>query len=443
MFGPSEIAQAQSFRDQALIAMENARLFRETREALERQTATADILKVIAGSPTDVQPVFDAIASSANTLIGGFSATVLRYAGETLHLAAFTPTNPTADEALVASFPRPLAEFPPVKLTCDGRTAAFADTESEGVPAWNRDLARLRGYRSMLFTPLMSNGGPIGMISVTRKEPGPFAPHHVQLLRTFADQAVIAIDNVRLFDKVQARTRDLTEALQQQTATAAVLKVISRSAFDLQPVLDTLVETAARLCDAEMALILHRDGEVYRAGASVGFSREYAEFLQSHPISVNRGTVTGRAVLEKRTVQIADVTVDPEYTLTEASTLAGQRTAFGVPLIRTGEVIGVSVLARRRVEPFTQRQIELVTTFADQAVIAINNISLFTETQEALQQQTATADVMKVISRSAFDLQSVLDTLVRSAKELCGAASGVIYLQEGEAFHLKAELGPE
>src|SRR5258707_950183 len=185
---------------EAAMGAENARLFNETREALERQTATADILKVIASSPSDVQPVFEAIAASANRLIGGFSTAVLRFVDGVAHLAAFTPTNPAADEALQASFPRPLAEFPPFELVREGEAAQVIDTEVEsGVP----DLARLLGYRSMLFAPLMSNGVPIGQIGVTRTEPGSFADHHVQLLQTFADQAVIAIENVRLFNETK------------------------------------------------------------------------------------------------------------------------------------------------------------------------------------------------------------------------------------------------
>jgi two-component system NtrC family sensor kinase len=284
MFGESAIALAQSFRDQALIAIENTRLFNETKEALERQTATADILKVIASSPTDVQPVFEAIASSANRLIGGFSTAVLRFIGDALHLAAFTPTNATADETLKASFPRPLAEFPPFQLVRNGEIVHFADTESEDVPQLNRDLARLRGYRSMLFTPLMSNGTPIGLISVTRKEPGTFAAHHVQLVRTFADQAVIAIENVRLFDEVQARTRDLAESLEQQTATSEVLQVVSSTPGDLEPVFQKMLENATRICEASIGTMFRYENGEYNAVAWLGVTPAFAEYLHRGPI---------------------------------------------------------------------------------------------------------------------------------------------------------------
>ena len=209
-----------------MIAIENSRLFNETREALERQTATADILKVIASSPSDVQPVFEAIAVSAKHLLGGFSATVLHFIGDELHLVAFTPTNPEADQGLKASFPRRTAEFPIFALIRDGATIQFPDTEAENVPAMNRDLGRLRGFRSVLFVPLMSRGKPVGILSVTRITPGAFAEHHVQLLQTFADQAVIAIENTRLFNETQ-------EALERQTATAEILKVIASSPSDM------------------------------------------------------------------------------------------------------------------------------------------------------------------------------------------------------------------
>ncbi|MGH6641476.1 MAG: GAF domain-containing protein, partial [Bradyrhizobium sp.] len=238
-FTDEEMALQQSFADQAAIAIENARLFNETREALERQTATAEILKVIAASPSDAQPVFEAIADSAKRLLGGFSATVLRFIGDELHLVAFTPTDPAADAGLQASFPRSISEFPTFALVRTGETVQFPDSEGEHVPELNRELARLRGFRSVLFTPLMNRGEPVGMISVTRAEPGAFAVDHVQLLQTFADQAVIAIENARLFNETR-------QALERQTATSDVLKVIAGSPSDVQPVFEAIVASANR-----------------------------------------------------------------------------------------------------------------------------------------------------------------------------------------------------
>jgi two-component system, NtrC family, sensor kinase len=211
IFGESEIALAESFRDQALIAIENTRLFNETKEALERQTATADVLKVIASSPSDVQPVFEAIAESAKRLLGGFSSTVFRFIDGMAHLKAFTPTTPEADEVLISTFPRPAADFAPFQMTQAGEVMQIPDTEA---PTYElKEIARARGYRSMLYAPLMNKGVSIGFIAVTRVQPGTFADHHVQLLRTFADQAVIAISNVGLFNEVQERTRELSQSL--------------------------------------------------------------------------------------------------------------------------------------------------------------------------------------------------------------------------------------
>jgi two-component system, NtrC family, sensor kinase len=456
-FTEDELALLQSFADQAVIATENARLLNETRKALERQTATAEILKVIASSPSDVQPVFEAIAASSNRLTGGLSTAVLRFVGDELHLAAFTPINPKADEAVRSSFPRPLSEFPPFMLVRDGETQQFADTESEDVSPLLRDLARLRGYRSMLFTPLMSNGEPIGMISVTRKEPGTFAAHYVQLVRTFADQAVIAIENVRLFDEVKARTEDLRESLQQQTATADVLKVISRSVFDLQTVLDTLVESAYKLCGANLGLLYLRGDEAFECKAIAGTGVAEASLLfKGRPIRAGRGTAAERVILTGEVASIADFFEDPEMDpkVREAirnanSSSVGQiRSTLAVPMTRDHVVTGVMVIARSQTGPFPPRQIELLRAFADQAVIAIENARLFDEVQaktrdlgEALQQQTATADVLKVISRSAFDLDSVLATLVASAAKLCEAEKGVIFLREDNSYRLVSNHG--
>ncbi|MBR1127813.1 GAF domain-containing protein [Bradyrhizobium iriomotense] len=423
------------------LKQENARLLAELRAAHDRENATADVLKVIATSSSDVQPVFDAIATSANRLIGGFSTAVFRFVDGIAHLAAFTRTNAVADAHLTQMFPRPIADFPSFQLASFGKVVPVPDTEATS-ELQIRDVARLRGFRAMLFAPIMKGGTAIGMISVTRPQPGNFAEHDKQLLRIFAEQAVIAIDNAKLFSEVQQRTNDLTESLQQQTAVGDVLKTISRSTFDLQPVLDTLVQTAARLCNAEMAFIMRREGDLYRAGAAVGYSAEYIEFIKDHPIAPGRGTITGRAVMEKRPVQIFDVASDPEYTLQEATSLGGQHTALCVPLLRQNEPIGTIVLARQRTELFTEKQIELVTTFADQAVIAIENVRLFDELRqrtndlsESLQQQTATADVLKVISRSAFDLQKVLDTLTESAARLCNADMAAIARKDERGFY--------
>jgi two-component system NtrC family sensor kinase len=442
----NQLALIQTFADQAVIAIENARLFNETREALERQTATADILKVIAGSPSDVQPVFDAIAASANRLIAGFSTTVFRFIDGQMHLKAFTPTSPAGDELLQAMYPRSLAEFPTFELVRDGATTQFTDTEEAGVPLAMRDLARSRGFRSMLFTPLMSNGASIGMIGITRPEPGAFADRHVQLLQTFADQAVIAIENVRLFDEVQARTRDLSESLQQQTATADVLKVISRSAFDLQTVFDTLLSSAVALIGVSGGTLCVRVGDLYPFRAITTASPEWARYLEEHPATPSRQSTTGRVLLTGQVVVIEDMTKDSEYGLPLVlNNKEDYRASLGVPLLRNDRVEGAFVLVRKELGPFDPRQIELVKTFADQAVIAIENARLFDEVQartrdlsEALQQQTATADVLKVISRSTFDLQTVLETLITSAVDLSGAYRGSIFLREGDVFPLKA-----
>ena len=298
----------------------------------------------------------------------------------------------------------------------------------------------------MLFAPLMSKGAAIGMISVTRKEPGDFAAHHVQLLKTFADQAVIAIENVRLFDEVQARTKDLQEALQQQTATADVLKAISRTAFDLDTVLQTLISTAVRLCEASGGEIFRRHGDVFRYAASLmDLDPAYLEHEQKAEIRAGRGTLIGRVAVEKRTVEIADAWNDPEYAEKEEVRVGGVRAMLGVPLMRNGELIGAFALGRGAPVPFTKRQVELVTTFADQAVIAIENVRLFDEVQartrdleESLQQQTATADVLKVISRSAFDLDSVLQTLIDTAVRLARGSRGTIFLQKDGALFASA-----
>ncbi|SFJ60536.1 GAF domain-containing protein [Bradyrhizobium sp. Gha] len=447
-FGSNQIGLVRNFSAQAVIAIENARLFNETREALERQTATADILKVIASSPSDVQPVFDAIASSAKRLIGGFSAAVFRFVDDIAHLAAFTPTSSAADEVLKAGFPTPVDRFEPFMLAQAGKPIQIGDIET--LPdSQIKQIARARGFRSMLLAPLMGDNVPIGLIRVTRFEAGSFVDHHVQLLQTFADQAVIAIENARLFEQVRFKTNELSAALQRQTATADVLKVISRSAFDLRTVLDALLSSACRLCDAEIGTIRYEQEGNYRLAAAYGCKPEWIEHFQTYTTKADRGSIFGRTILDGRPVCVPDLLADPDFNRPQAQKLIGMRAALGVPLVRAGHAFGVINLFRFAVGSFEDKQIELVATFADQAVIAIENVKLFEQVQaktrdlsEALTYQTGSSNILKVIASSPTDVEPVLRTIVESACELCEAYDSVVVLKEGQDLVVRAHHGP-
>jgi GAF domain-containing protein len=302
------------------------------------------------------------------------------------------------------------------------------------------------GHRTGLGVPLLREGAVLGVIGLGRNRVQPYTERQIELVRTFADQAVIAIENARLFAELQARTRDLEESLEYQTATSDVLNVISRSTADVQPVLDTLVKTATRLCGADRATIFTREGEVYRPVSSSYSASDPEHWAASrHRIIVpGRETVSGRVLLEGRVVQIADIRADPDFAVPEALA-GGNRTMLGVPLLREGAVLGTINLSRMRVEPFTERQIELVRTFADQAVIAMENARLLGELQartrdleESLEYQTATSDVLNVISRSTSDVQPVLDTIAETAARLSGNNTAAIWIREGEVYRAVA-----
>jgi GAF domain-containing protein len=436
-FIEKEIALLESFAAQAVIAMENARLITETREALERQTATTEVLQVINSSPRDLSPVFDAILEKAHRLCGVAQGSLQLFDGSKFHAVAV--------RGLSEAFANRLREGIRLNPNAPGphllEGARFIQIPDLGKldDAVSRSAFELAGVRTVLFIPLRKDGTLLGRITASRSEVKLFTEKEIGLLESFAAQAVIAIENARLFREVQAKTLDLEEALQQQTATADVLKVISRSAFDLKSVLQTLVESAARLCDADKATITRKIGGVFYRAETYGFSNEFMDYVRNIPIEPERGSAYGRVLLEGKAIHILDVEADPEYTFLDAARLGGFRTVLAAPILREGVPIGALSLTRSKVRAFTDKQIELVSTFADQAAIAIQNVKLFEEVQaktrdleESLQQQTATADVLKVISRSTFDLDAVMSTLARSARDLCGSKTAALFLRDGD-----------
>ena len=450
-FSPHHVQLLQAFADQAAIAIENTRLFNETKEALARQTATSDVLKVIASSPSNLQPVFDAIAERSKALIGAHSTVVVRYVHGMIELAAFTPVNPEADAVLQTFFPRPpTADDLQTEKVLRGEIAQISDAGSELRGNVMHDVARARGWRSRLLVPLKDETGVIGWISVTRKEAGGFVDKDVELLQIFADQAVIAIGNVRLFEEVQVRTRDLQESLRQQTATADVLKVISRSAFDLNSVMDTLTSSAAELCKAEVSALYLREGDVLVARGVAHADATQVDFLRRTPLQIDNSTYIGRTFQAAAVRNIADVATETETgQLKRFGEVLGFRSIVFVPLMRELSSVGIFALARARTGQFSEREVELVQTFADQAVIAVENVRLFDEVRqrtrelsESLEQQVATSEVLQVISSSPGELEPAFQSMLANATRLCEAECGVMWLREGDDFRSAAIHGP-
>jgi GAF domain-containing protein/DNA-binding response OmpR family regulator len=457
-FTAKQIELVTTFADQAVIAIENVRLFdevqarsRDLSESLQRQTATANVLKVISGSIFDLQTVLETVTKSSAQFCEADMAGMIRpRAGENYWVTAVNFSAGFMDLVRTRPILRNRGSIAG-RVLLEGRIVHSPDVLADPDFTYY-DAQKLGDYRTVLGVPLLREGRPIGVIVLTRRKVRPFTDKQIELVATFADQAVIAIENARLFEEVHGRTRELSEALEQQTATADVLKVISRSAFDLQAVLDTLVESAARICQADQGHIaLPTEGGAFRTRAHFGFSPQVqAEFARLE-FKPGRDSITGRALLERATVHILDALTDPEYKLTKAREFGGWRSMIGTPLLREGSPIGVFGLARREVRPFTEKQIELLTTFADQAVIAIQNARLFEEVEARTRELSQSVNELRALGEvshavnSTVDLETVLTTIVAKATQLSNTEAGAIYVfdEAVREFRLRATYGLE
>ncbi len=457
-FSQRQIELVQTFADQAVIAIENVRLFdevqartRELQESLEYQTATADVLNVISRSTTNVQPVFDAIATSAARLFAPCETTLTTvHDGQLCWGATASLGRPVeAMERVRSIYPLPfdIETSPSARAVHERRIIEIPDALAPDTPENTRRAAAAGEFRSITFVPLLRDGIGIGTIILTHPEANfKLSPKQLALVQTFADQAVIAIENARLFDEVQAKTGELTEALTYQTGSGNILKVIASSPTDVKPALKAIVESACELLEADDALVALKDGN------DLVFKEQHGSIpVVWDRIPISRDWVAGRAVVDCKPIHVHNLLSSEGEQFPGSQDFAhrtGVRTVLGIPLLRENESVGAIVLRRAEVQPFSDKQITLLQTFADQAVIAIGNVRLFDEVQErtkelteSLQFQTATSEVLKVISRSPDALQPVLDVIVKISQELCSSDASTIFLLRDGKFHVTAVAG--
>jgi GAF domain-containing protein/DNA-binding response OmpR family regulator len=448
-FSDPEIALAESFRDQAMIAIQNARLFNETREALAHQTASADILRVISRSPTDVQPVFDIIAERAMRLCGARFGWVFTFDGEWIRVASFSGLGSNAAQAFGGVFPmQPGGNAVVARTVSQGAVVNVADVLADPLYAVKR-TAELAGFRSALGVPMKRDGRIVGAITVAREAVGEYPPHQVAMLETFADQAVIAIENTRLFNetqqalhKVEQRSGELTEALDYQTAISDVLRVISESPTDVQPVFRVIMDSAARLFGTTIGAVFRYDGAQVHLMATSGWSQQVQENAgRFYPGPPNPTQISGRVLLSGQVQVITDTFADTGYDA-QTSGKGRWRRMLGAPMLKEGQPIGVLVVAWAEPGEVAKRQIELLKTFADQAVIAIENTRLISETREALAHQTASADILRVISGSPTDVQPVFEAIVGTAVKHLGCDLALVQTVNGDTYSPKAMATP-
>jgi two-component system NtrC family sensor kinase len=410
-FTEKQIALVTNFAAQAVIAIENTRLLNELRESLEQQTATADVLRVISSSPGDLEPVFRVMLENATRICEAKFGTLALCEGDALRAVALHGGREDyADERRRNPVFRPAPNVPVMRAVRMKQVQHVANMLTEQAYI-DRDAAIVTmvetgGARTFLAVPMLKDDEAVGVIIVYRQEVRPFSDKQIALVQNFAAQAVIAIENTRLLNELRQRTDDLSDSLARQTATSEVLGVISRSKFELQPILQSVVDTAARLCRAERAVIFRLEGGTYRFAAGHSLDPAYLEIERQSPISPGQGSVVGRAAMTRQVARIDDAWTDPLYDAKDDARIGGVRSMIGVPLMREGESIGVIALARIGVEPFGEREIELVTTFADQAVIAIENVRLFDDVQKRTQE----------LSKSLEDLRTAQDRLVQTEK---------------------------